>query len=146
MGSLLLETASSPVHITYVLFVLVGLLPLAIAVHRRWLHPLASYPGPFWASLTDLWQVQQFLSLKQPYRLTELHEKYGPFVRYGPDKLSITAEEAIPVLYQKGARNMPKTEFYDAYGAKMPNVFGMRDENVLYSLYLGLCYVCRKLG
>lgn len=109
-------------------FILAGC--LLYAIYQRWFHPLAAYPGPLWASITDLWQVHQFLTLKQPYHLTELHERYGPFVRYGPDKLSITSEDAIPLIYQKGGRNMPKTEFYDAYGAKIPNVFGMRDETV----------------
>lgn len=99
-------------------------------IYQRFLHPLAEYPGPFLASLTDLWQVNQFLGLNQPYHLTELHEKYGQFVRYGPDKISITAEDAVPLIYQKGGRNLPKTEFYDAYGAKIPNVFGMRDQQV----------------
>ncbi|KAH6874059.1 putative benzoate 4-monooxygenase cytochrome P450 [Thelonectria olida] len=103
---------------------------VAYVIYQRFFHPLAAYPGPFWASITDLWQVSQFLSLNQPYYLTELHAKHGPFVRYGPDKLSITAEEAVPIIYQKGGKSMPKTEFYDAYGAKIPNVFGMRDENM----------------
>ncbi|KAF4999987.1 hypothetical protein FDECE_11335 [Fusarium decemcellulare] len=112
-----------PVFLVVVAFVI-------YVVYQRLFHPLAAYPGPFWASITDLWQVSQFLSLKQPYHLTELHEKHGPFVRYGPDKLSITAEEAVPLIYQKGGKNLPKTEFYDAYGAKIPNVFGMRDEHM----------------
>lgn len=99
-------------------------------VYQRLLHPLAKYPGPFLASLTDLWQVHQFMTLQQPYNLTRLHEKYGSVVRYGPDKLSITDEDAIKTIYQTGARFMPKTEFYDAYGAAHPNVFGMRDEAV----------------
>lgn len=99
-------------------------------VYQRWFHPLAAFPGPFLASVTDLWQVYQYLTLRQPYNLTELHEKYGPFVRYGPDKLSVTSEDAIPLVYQKGGKSMPKTEFYDAYGAAHPNVFGMRDEAV----------------
>lgn len=98
--------------------------------YQRYFHPLARFPGPFLASLTDLWQVQQFLTLKQPYNLTELHERYGEFVRYGPDKLSVTCEDAIAPLYQKGGRAFPKTEFYDAYGSTHPNVFGMRDEEV----------------
>ncbi|KAI1879080.1 hypothetical protein JX265_003257 [Neoarthrinium moseri] len=102
---------------------------IAYLVYQRYFHPLACYPGPFWASITDLWQVYQFWTLRQPYTLTELHERYGSFVRYGPDKLSITAEEVVPLVYQKGGRLMPKTEFYDAYGANIPNVFGMRDEN-----------------
>jgi hypothetical protein len=70
------------------------------------------------------------MTLKQPYTLTKLHEKYGSIVRYGPDKLSVTDEDAVRLIYQTGARYMPKTEFYDAYGAAHPNVFGMRDEAV----------------
>jgi hypothetical protein len=98
--------------------------------YQVYFHPLARFPGPFLASVTDLWQVYEFLTLKQPYNLTELHAKYGQFVRYGPDKLSITAEDAVPLIYQKGGRAMPKTEYYDAFGAAHPNVFGMRDEEV----------------
>lgn len=103
---------------------------LVYIIYQRFFHPLAKYPGPFLASVTDLWQVHQFLTLRQPYHLTELHAKYGAFVRYGPDKLSITAEDAIPIIYQKGGRSMPKTEFYDAFGTTYPNSFGMRDESV----------------
>lgn len=120
-------------HIDKVSFPVLVLLALVVPlaayiVYQRYFHPLAKYPGPFWASITDLWQVSEFLSLQQPYNLTDLHEKYNsPFVRYGPDKISITTEDAIPLLYQKGGRHYPKTEFYDAYGAKTPNVFGMRD-------------------
>ena len=99
-------------------------------MYQRYFHPLAEYPGPFLASITDLWQVQQYLSLKQPYTLTELHQKYGEFVRYGPDRLSITAEEVVPLVYQKGGRRFPKTEFYDAFGGKIANVFGMRSVDV----------------
>jgi len=99
-------------------------------VYQCYFHPLAKYPGPFLAKITDLWQTHQFMTLKQPYTLTDLHERYGPFVRYGPDKLSTTSESAIALIYQKGGRHMPKTEFYDAYGAAHPNVFGMRDEQL----------------
>ncbi|GJD03524.1 isotrichodermin C-15 hydroxylase [Colletotrichum higginsianum] len=95
-------------------------------IYQRYFHPLAAYPGPFWASITDLWQVNEFLSLRQPYNLTDLHQRYGEFVRYGPDKLSITAEEVVPLVYQKGGQRLPKTEYYDAFGSKTPNVFGMR--------------------
>ncbi|EDP89834.1 hypothetical protein HBH56_212230 [Parastagonospora nodorum] len=110
---------------------LIALYLCSYVIYQRFFHPLAKFPGPFLASLTDLWQVSEMLSLKQPYNLTDLHERYGQFVRYGPDKLSTTAEDAIPIVYQKGGRMFPKTEFYDAYGAygaTSPNIFGMRDE------------------
>ncbi|RDW89967.1 uncharacterized protein DSM5745_01742 [Aspergillus mulundensis] len=103
-------------------------LALVYVVYQRYLHPLSKYPGHFLASVTDLWQAHQFFTLQQPYNLTKLHEKYGPVVRYGPDKLSIIYESAIPIIYQRSAKPMPKTEFYDAYGAAHPNVFGMRNE------------------
>lgn len=108
---------------------------ISYIIYQRYFHPLAKYPGPFLASLTDLWQVHQFITLKQPYNLTKLHEKHGSIVRYGPDKLSITDEEAIKLIYQSGAKFMPKTEFYDAYGAAHPNIFGMRDESVSHNLH-----------
>ena len=126
--SLLIESAVPLTLITLLLTF------IAYVVYQRFFHPLAKYPGPFLASITDLWQVCQFLTLRQPYHLTQLHEKYGPFVRYGPDKMSVTCESAIPLLYQKGGRRMPKTEFYDAYGAKHPNVFGDEGRRCISSL------------
>lgn len=138
MGSLLLSAASavsphdhSTATLLLTLLTILSLVWLSTyIIYQRFFHPLSRYPGPFLASLTDLYQVHQFLSLKQPYTLTDLHTKYNSqFIRYGPDKLSTTAEDAIPLLYQKGGRAFPKTEFYDAYGAASnPNVFGMRDE------------------
>lgn len=136
MGSFILQASESPLDALRIFATLVlfggTFYTISYVVYQRYFHPLAPYPGPFLASITDLWQVCQFLSLKQPYNLTDLHAKYGQFVRYGPDKLSTTAEEAIPILYQKGGRMFPKTEFYNAYGAAHPNVFGMRDEAVCY--------------
>ncbi|KAH7050192.1 putative benzoate 4-monooxygenase cytochrome P450 [Macrophomina phaseolina] len=104
-------------------------IPLAgYIVYQRLFHPLARFPGPFLASLTDLWQCYQFLTLKQPYNLTELHAKYGNIVRYGPNKLSVTSEDAVQIIYQKGGRLMPKSEMYVAFGTGHPNSFAMRDE------------------
>lgn len=127
MGLFLREVIANP--LPWVL-ALGSLSLVAYVVYQRFFHPLAKFPGPLLASLTDVWQAYQFMSLQQPYYLTQLHEKHGPIVRYGPDKLSVTHESCIPIIYQKSAKSMPKTEFYDAYGAAHPNVFGMRDENV----------------
>jgi cytochrome P450 len=97
--------------------------------YQRLFHPLSQFPGPFLASLTDVSQVCSFLSLRQPYYLTDLHLKYGPIVRYGPGKISITDEHAIAIIYQKSSKSMPKSDFYDAFGGIHPNVFGTRDES-----------------
>lgn len=119
--------ALPPVAVVTTLLVI----PLAgYIVYQRLFHPLARFPGPFLASLTDLWQCYQFLTLKQPYNLTELHAKYGNIVRYGPNKLSVTSEDAVQIIYQKGGRLMPKSDMYVAFGTGHPNSFAMRDEAV----------------
>lgn len=138
MVSILEQIVSSPGRALPAVAVCFFLGIVGYVVYQVYFHPLARFPGPFLASVTDLWQVNQFLSLRQPYNLTDLHAKYGQFVRYGPDKLSVTAEDAIPSIYQKGGRMMPKTEYYDAFGAAHPNVFGMRDEEVSISIVSGI--------
>jgi len=76
-----LKLIEQPQYLGYGVACILALYAVIYAVYQRFLHPLAQYPGPFWASITDLWQVFEFLSLKQPYRLTELHKRYGPVVR-----------------------------------------------------------------
>jgi hypothetical protein len=60
---------------------------------------LRAYPGPFIASLTDFWLLNTFWR-NQPWRNTskELHNKYGPIVRYGPNRLMFSSPSSIPVI------------------------------------------------
>lgn len=60
---------------------------------------LRAYPGPFIASLTDLWLLNTFWR-NQPWRNTskELHNKYGPIVRYGPNRLMFSSPSSIPII------------------------------------------------
>jgi hypothetical protein len=49
------------------------------AVKNRYFHPLKSFPGPFWASITDVYAAVQFFSEEEHIRLYKLHQKYGLF-------------------------------------------------------------------
>jgi hypothetical protein len=40
---------------------------------------------------------------------------------------------------------MPKTEFYDAYGAAHPKIFGVRDESVSHILHIPLTSLSNDL-
>lgn len=73
-------------------------------------------------------------------KLVELHQKYGPVVRIGPNHLHFWDGEAIAPIYKAG-RKMGKTEFYGAFTAFNPNLFGGRDEDVKghLSTYQILC-------
>lgn len=56
-------------------------------------------PGPILAALTNLtrlfwtWQDQPFDTY------IDLHKKYGPIVRYGPNAISIADVSELPAIY-----------------------------------------------
>ncbi|GAW13413.1 hypothetical protein ANO14919_027980 [Xylariales sp. No.14919] len=60
----------------------------AITVYNLWLHPLSKYPGPVLARASPLWMARSYFGGKTPTDLQELHNKYGPIVRTGPNELS----------------------------------------------------------
>jgi hypothetical protein len=63
---------------------------------------LRSIPGPFLASVSNLYRVyDQWLQRGIP-NLLALHEKHGTFVRYGPNMVSISDGEAIAEIYGIG--------------------------------------------
>lgn len=104
-------------------------LVVATVVRNRWFHPLSRFPGPFLASQTDLWRVYQLWTRRMPATLIQLHEKYGPVVKYGPNDLSFQSVAAINPIYKSG-RKVIKSDFYDGFTTFHPNLFGMRDEEV----------------
>jgi cytochrome P450 len=65
---------------------------------------LSSVPGPFLASITDLWRAfhQNKGSLRE--QLVRLHDVYGPVVRYGVNSVSISDPAAIDIIYSSRAK------------------------------------------
>ncbi|EXJ67069.1 uncharacterized protein A1O5_09715 [Cladophialophora psammophila CBS 110553] len=69
-------------------------------------------PGPFFAAFTDFWFAYKFWTGTTFARLTtDLHHKYGPVVRLGPNRLIFSKASAIPVIYRT-TDVMPKSSFY----------------------------------
>jgi hypothetical protein len=62
-------------------------------------HDLSSLPGPKWARFTSFYRVYRLWSGEAPAVYLELHEKYGPIVRTGPNIVSIADPLAIPTIY-----------------------------------------------
>lgn len=65
------------------------LLLLADAAYLRHLHPLSKVPGPYIASVTRFWQLAVFLQGRQHWVFIDLHRRYGPIVRIGPNSVII---------------------------------------------------------
>ena len=78
--------------------VTVTLLSLYIVYCRFW-SPLAGIPGPFTASLSRLWLVQQSRAGSMHRTMIELHRRHGQTVRIGPNEVSVTHPEVIKKVY-----------------------------------------------
>jgi hypothetical protein len=68
--------------------------------YGRW--DLRSIPGPFLASVSNLYRFYDQWSQHSIRNLIELHEKHGTFVRYGPNLVSIGDPEGIAEVYGVG--------------------------------------------
>ena len=97
-------------------------------VYQRFFSPLARFPGPFWASLTPFWKLISFKGGDFHETILALHHRYGPIVRIAPSEVIISDRSAIREIYNTvHARDYLKTDYYDAFTAFRPTIFGQRD-------------------
>ncbi|PGH00698.1 hypothetical protein AJ79_08118 [Helicocarpus griseus UAMH5409] len=82
------------------------------AVYRLAFHPLAKYPGPFLNKLTD-WVVFH-RTTKGDRHLLEWreHQKYGPFVRIGPNTVSVNSLSGFKAIHGSRLSNVEKSPWY----------------------------------
>lgn len=46
-------------------------------IYYPFLHPLAKFPGPYWASVSRLWIAKEFYNGTEIETVKKLHEKHG---------------------------------------------------------------------
>ncbi|KAI5891178.1 cytochrome P450 [Schizophyllum commune H4-8] len=100
-------------------------LTLSIALYRLSpLHPLAAFPGPRHAAQTKWWMVHRIL-LKggRHQELQSCHRRYGPWVRIGPNELSINDPAAIAPIYTK----LDRSNFHKGAPAKGDTMITVTD-------------------
>ncbi|CAD6591261.1 MAG: hypothetical protein ASARMPRED_005286 [Alectoria sarmentosa] len=85
------------------------------ALHLAYFHPLAKYPGPKFAAISNTAHCYWFLGGRQPYKLLDLHKKYGTVVRTAPNELSFSSSQSWKDIYafRPGHKTFIKSEFYD---------------------------------
>ncbi|OTA52103.1 isotrichodermin C-15 hydroxylase [Hypoxylon sp. EC38] len=106
---------------------LVLIYALGIIVYRLFFHPLAKYPGPSLAKITDAYQLYHAWKGDRHLEFWRLHEKYGKIVRFGPNSVSFNSNTALKEIYGFKA-NVRKAEFYDAFVHPAPNTHNTRDK------------------
>lgn len=81
---------------TVLLFLPLALICFVLVRYNRLRH----IPGPLWPSLTDFWlQSKIWRGSNFADIIPELHKKYGPVVRWGPNRVSFASAAAIPAIY-----------------------------------------------
>ena len=97
------------------LFTIVAL-AVAYFVRTHYYHGLNKIPGPFLAGLTSLWKWDVVRREKMIWVNTELHEKYGPLVRIGPNHVSASSPESIQVIHRaKGFTKVNPSSFLTVF-------------------------------
>ncbi|KAI5358672.1 putative cytochrome P450 [Septoria linicola] len=98
----------------FLLATFIAIYLISNAIYNRYLHPYSKFPGPFWASITDLWYFRRVRYGLAGHNDLDLHKKYGSMVRISPSQILISDPAAIEIIY--GPRNVfPKAEFYSGF-------------------------------
>ncbi|KAI1102009.1 benzoate 4-monooxygenase cytochrome P450 [Jackrogersella minutella] len=90
--------ASLPEFLTFITLLLLTI-GITKAVYNVFLHPLAVVPGPKLYAASPLpisWSRYQG---RLPYTFAELHERYGPIIRVGPDEISCAGPTSFKDVY-----------------------------------------------
>ncbi|OTA93459.1 hypothetical protein M434DRAFT_21441 [Hypoxylon sp. CO27-5] len=72
---------------------------LGWCIYCIWFHPLAKYPGPRLAAISEIWFIWSWTTGRYPHILEEAHRKYGNIVRIAPNELSFATIQAHRDIY-----------------------------------------------
>ena len=90
-----------------VFLAIIGVITHSYSLHR-------DIPGPFLAKFTDLWRFLLVTGRRSQETYLKLHKKHGDLVRIGPNCISISQPDMIPVIYGIG-KGYVKSDFYSVW-------------------------------
>ncbi|KKA30861.1 hypothetical protein TD95_000748, partial [Thielaviopsis punctulata] len=103
----------------------------AYIFYQTLLHPLARYPGPFCAKLTYAYELWFAYTGDRHLWFAQLHEKYGPIVRYGPNELSFNSPSALRTIYSHSSdAAISKAPFYNPFASSGLSIQNVRDKTI----------------
>ncbi|KMQ46122.1 Cytochrome P450 [Trichophyton rubrum] len=83
-------------------------------------HPLAKYPGPWLAKITNLYAGYHSWKGDLHIDMLNSHDKYGKFVRYGPNSLLVNTVDGLHGEYIRSRKTIQKGPEIWSYGAPCP--------------------------
>ena len=100
---------------------------LTAIVYRLFFHPLAKYPGPVIARLTNAYAMYHAWTGRRHLDLHRLHKQYGSVVRIAPNEICFNTDTAYNQIYGTKA-NTRKADFY-RYTNVSNNAFSTIDKH-----------------
>lgn len=88
-------------HVTAIICLLTACVILRFLL-QRYQSGLINVPGPFLASLSDLYRFRLVWLEDVSDRSLRLHRKYGPLLRLGPNYVSASSSESVHAIYRSG--------------------------------------------
>ncbi|KAJ7682318.1 cytochrome P450 [Mycena polygramma] len=117
----------TPERILWSYVVFLGSLGLALVAYRLSpFHPLAQYPGPAICKVTKLWSCGVVLSGYKYLYHKQLHDTYGPYVRTGPNEISVIDAVAVSQILNFGV--LDKGQYYQGGAHPTPPITGLVGE------------------
>jgi Cytochrome P450 len=77
--------------------------------------PTSRIPGPTYSIFTSSYLKYKEFSRQRRLYIHELHQRYGPVVRLGPNEVSFATPDAVKEIYQSGGSGYDRTELYDLF-------------------------------
>ncbi|KAH7146836.1 cytochrome P450 [Dactylonectria estremocensis] len=89
--------------------------------------PLRKVPGPFLARLTRWWEYRMVVRGDSNLEYIRLHKKYGPIVRVGLNRYSVSQPSDVKTIYELGGK-FTKSDYYK------PLLNPIRDEQNIFPI------------
>ncbi|KAK4183514.1 putative cytochrome P450 [Podospora australis] len=93
---------------------------VVVAIHSLYFHPLASIPGPKLAAITRLYELYYAVFAHTKILWVEherqLHRKYGPIIRIGPNSVHVSGIDDFREVHKAGSKFTKARYFYQNLG------------------------------
>ena len=83
-------------------------------IYLLYFHPLAKFPGPKVAAVSNLWYAYHWFSGRYPWTIEKVLEQYGDVVRIAPNEVVFMRPQAAVDILMSGTKQRPtfiKTDF-----------------------------------
>ncbi|KAF2809358.1 cytochrome P450 [Mytilinidion resinicola] len=102
-------------------------LGISIAFYRLFLNPLRRFPGDTLPALTK-WQSFWVAKYGQTHHfLFAQHQKYGDYVRVGPNELSVTNVDDLPIIHGNRSKFNKGPWYWKNLNEPEPGLFSVQD-------------------